>query len=114
MSDCLFCRIVAGEIRSTKVFEDEDILAFEDTHPQAPVHVLVVPKKHVPTLEDLEPGDIPLAGRMLDVARHVAREKGTAASGFRTVINVNSEGGQSVYHLHLHVLGGRQLKAGLG
>jgi histidine triad (HIT) family protein len=114
MSDCLFCRIVAGEIPSTKVFEDEDILAFEDIHPQAPVHVLVIPKRHVPTLNDLAPGDGRLAGRMLDVAVRIAREKKTAEPGFRTVINVNAGGGQSVYHLHLHVLGGRQLKAGLG
>jgi histidine triad (HIT) family protein len=114
MSDCLFCRIVAGEIPSTKVFEDEDILAFEDIHPQAPVHVLVIPKRHVPTLNDLAPGDGRLAGRMLEVAVRIAREKETAEPGFRTVINVNAGGGQVVYHLHLHVLGGRQLKAGLG
>ncbi len=114
MSDCLFCRIVSGDIPSTKVFEDEEILAFEDIHPQAPVHVLVIPKKHIPTLDDLEPGDVGLAGRLLEAARRVAREKGTAIPGFRAVINVNSGGGQVVYHLHLHVLGGRQLKAGLG
>lgn len=106
--------MVSGETGVTKVFEDEEILAFDDIHPQAPVHVLVIPKKHIPTLDDLQPGDVGLAGRMLDVARRVAREKGTAAPGFRTVVNVNSGGGQSVYHLHMHVLGGRQLKAGLG
>jgi histidine triad (HIT) family protein len=114
MSECLFCRIVAGEIPSTKVFEDDDLLAFEDINPQAPVHVLVIPKKHVATLNDLGPDDTNLAGRMLQVAHKVAREKGTAEPGYRNVINVNSGGGQLVYHLHLHVLGGRQLKSRLG
>jgi histidine triad (HIT) family protein len=114
MSDCLFCRIVAGEIPSTRVYEDEDILAFEDIQPQAPVHVLVIPKKHIPTLNDLGPDDVPLAGRILEIAVRIARDKGTAEPGFRAVINVNPGGGQVVYHLHLHVLGGRNLKAGLG
>lgn len=96
------------------MFEDDELLAFEDINPQAPVHVLVIPKKHVPTLNDLGPEDTKLAGRMLEVAQKVARDRATAEPGYRTVINVNSGGGQLVYHLHLHVLGGRQLKAGLG
>jgi histidine triad (HIT) family protein len=114
MSDCLFCRIVAGEIPSTKVYEDEEIVAFEDINPQSPVHVLVVPKKHISTLNDLEPDDGPLVGRMVLAATRVARDKGTAESGFRTIINVNRGGGQIIYHIHLHVLGGRQLMSGLG
>lgn len=114
MSDCVFCKIIAGEIPSTRVYEDEDLYAFEDINPQAPVHVLVVPRKHIPTLNDLGPDDGPMVGRMIQVGARIARDKGTAEAGFRTIFNVNRGGGQVVYHIHLHVLGGRQLKAGLG
>ena len=114
MSDCVFCKIVAGEIPATKVYEDDELFAFEDINPQAPVHVLVIPKKHIPTLNDVTPDDGAMVGRMLNRAAQVARDKGTAESGYRTTFNVNKGGGQLVYHIHLHVLGGRQLKPGLG
>jgi histidine triad (HIT) family protein len=114
MSDCLFCKIVAGDIPSTKVYEDEDLFAFEDINPKAPVHVLVIPKKHIPTLNEVTPEDGPMVGRMIQVAAQIARERGTAEQGYRTVFNVNSGGGQLVYHIHLHLLGGKQLQSGLG
>ena len=114
MSDCLFCKIVTGEIPSTKVYEDDELFAFEDIHPQAPVHVLIIPKKHIATLNDVTRQDSPMVGRMLHRAAQIAHELGTAEAGYRTTFNVNKEGGQLVYHIHLHVLGGKQLRAGLG
>ncbi|GAB2878898.1 histidine triad nucleotide-binding protein [Uliginosibacterium flavum] len=105
MSDCLFCRIAKGEIPSNKVYEDEEILAFKDIHPKAPVHLLIIPKKHIATLSDAQAEDAPLLGRMLALAPRLAADQG-ATDGFRTIINTGRVGGQEVYHLHLHVLGG--------
>jgi histidine triad (HIT) family protein len=104
---CLFCRIVAGEIPAKKVFEDDDVVAFEDINPQAPMHVLVVPKTHVATLNDLGADDDRLVGGMVRRAAAIAAERGHAPRGFRTVFNCNADAGQTVFHLHLHVLGGR-------
>ena len=109
MAECLFCRIVAGEIPAGVVYEDDLAVAFEDLRPQAPVHVLVVPRKHVENVAALEAEDEALAGHLLRVACRVARDKGVAESGFRVVANVGRHAGQSVDHLHLHVLGGRRL-----
>ncbi len=111
MSDCLFCKIIDGEIPSTKVYEDDQVLAFEDIAPKAPVHVLVVPKKHIPTLNDVSVDDNALLGHMLQTAAEIARERGTHETGYRTVFNVNAGAGQTVFHIHLHVLGGQQLGA---
>jgi len=108
MTNCLFCKIVDGEIPSTKVYEDDDFLAFEDIHPKAPVHVLVIPKRHVPTLDDVGAGDVELLGRLMDRVRHVAKALDLAA-GYRVVINVREEGGQEVFHLHVHILGGKRM-----
>ena len=105
MADCVFCRIVAGEIPAKLVYEDERAIAFEDLHPAAPLHVLVVPRAHVARLADLD--DAALAGHPLQVVRRVAREGGHAEN-FRLVVNNGDRAGQSVWHLHLHVLGGRQ------
>ena len=105
MSDCIFCRIAKGEIPSNKVYEDDEILAFKDIHPQAPVHLLIIPKKHIATLSDASAEDAPLLGRMLALAPRLAADQG-ATDGFRTIINTGRVGGQEVYHLHLHVLGG--------
>ena len=105
MSDCLFCRIVAGEIPSQKVFEDDEILAFKDIRPLAPMHVLIVPKRHIESLDTTTEADAGLLGRMLTKAGPLARELG-AESGFRTIINTGRVGGQEVYHLHLHIIGG--------
>lgn len=109
MVDCLFCKMVNGEIKPDVVYENEAILAFRDINPQAPVHVLVVPKKHIATLNDLEPEHDVLVGEMYLTAKKVAEKLGIAESGYRTVMNCNEGAGQSVFHLHLHVLGGRQM-----
>jgi histidine triad (HIT) family protein len=107
--DCLFCRIVAGEVPADTVFQDERCLAFRDTNPQAPVHVLVVPREHIESLDDAAQRDEALLGHLLRVAARVANEQGLSESGYRTVINTGAGAGQSVFHLHLHVLGGRSL-----
>ena len=114
MSDCIFCRIVKGEIPSSKVYEDEHVLAFNDIHPMAPVHVIIIPNKHVATLMDLAPGDSTLLASITNGVQEVARLKGVDKSGFRTVANTNKEGGQVIFHLHVHVLGGRQLEDAMG
>jgi histidine triad (HIT) family protein len=106
---CLFCRIVAGEIPAKKVFEDGELVAFDDVNPQAPMHVLVVPKTHIATLNDLGAGHDALVGAMIRRAAAIAAERGYASRGFRTVFNCNAEAGQSVFHVHLHVLGGRSM-----
>lgn len=107
MTDCLFCKMISGEIKPDVVYEDETVLAFRDINPQAPTHVLVVPKRHVSTINDLVPEDAELVGRLYLAAKAVARAEGIAERGYRTVMNCNAEAGQSVFHLHLHVLGGR-------
>lgn len=107
MSDCLFCKMVAGEIKPDTVYEDESVLAFRDINPQAPVHLLVIPKIHIKSLNELD--DLQLAGKLLKIAAQLARKEGLAEDGYRTVINCNVNGGQEVYHLHLHVMGGRQM-----
>lgn len=108
MSDCLFCRIVRGEIPSTKVAETAECLAFRDIGPQAPVHILVIPKAHHESL-DAVPDAAPVVGAMAALAQRIAREEGIAATGYRTVINTGRHGGQTVGHLHLHLLGGRAM-----
>lgn len=104
---CLFCRIIRREVESEIIAENDDCLAFKDADPQAPFHALVVPKKHVSSLNDVD--DPAMAGALAMMAAQVARDAGVADSGYRTVINTNGNGGQSVFHLHLHVLGGRKL-----
>ncbi len=109
MSDCLFCKMVAGEIKPDVVYEDDEVLAFRDLNPQAPVHVLVIPKQHIATLNDLDSSHAALMGRLFLAAKQVAEQEGLAQRGYRTVINCNAEAGQSVYHVHLHVLAGRAM-----
>jgi histidine triad (HIT) family protein len=109
-TDCLFCKMVAGTIKPDKVHEDDEVLAFRDIHPKAPVHVLVVPKQHIATLNDITPAQAALVGRLFLVAQRVARQSGIAESGYRTVMNCNRDAGQSVWHVHLHVLGGRVME----
>lgn len=110
MTDCLFCKIVEKKIPATIVYEDERALAFDDIDPKAPTHTLVIPKKHFSTLLDVPESEGGLMAHLLFVAREVARKKGVAGRGFRIVTNCNPESGQSVYHIHLHVLGGRQMQ----
>ena len=106
--DCLFCKIVAGEIPAAKIFEDERAIAFRDTKPQAPTHALVIPRAHIASLADANDADEALLGHLLRVAARVARDEGHA-EGFRTVVNTGADAGQTVFHLHLHVLAGRRL-----
>jgi histidine triad (HIT) family protein len=113
MEDCIFCKIVNGTIPSSKVYEDAEVVAFDDIHPMAPVHVIVIPKKHIPTLLDVTAENMNAVNAMVAAAREVARIKGIDKRGFRTVINCNEEGGQVLFHLHMHVLGGKKLKDGL-
>lgn len=107
--DCLFCKIINGEIPANKAYEDDQVLAFHDIKPQAPVHVLLIPKKHITTIDAIEPEDKDLMGHMILQAKAIARELNIAEDGYRLLFNVNPNGGQEVYHIHLHLLGGRQL-----
>ena len=108
MTDCLFCRIIRGEIPSKKVYEDEHTYAFEDINPHAPTHVLIIPKEHIVGLKEAQPKDAEIIGRCHLVAAQIARERGIE-NGYRTVLNVGPGAGQSVFHLHVHLLGGRAL-----
>jgi histidine triad (HIT) family protein len=107
--DCLFCKIVAGEIPSTIVSEDSELIAFRDIRPQAPTHVLIVPRKHIATINDADNSDTQLLGRMVLTARGLAENFQINEQGYRLIFNVNSWGGQEVHHIHLHLLGGRQM-----
>jgi histidine triad (HIT) family protein len=107
MSDCLFCDIAAGKVPAKIVHQDDDVLAFEDIQPQAPVHLLVIPRKHVATLNDLAPEDDAVVGKLFRVAAALAKERGVADRGWRAAINVNRDAHQLVFHVHLHVLAGR-------
>ncbi|MBX5484967.1 MAG: histidine triad nucleotide-binding protein [Myxococcaceae bacterium] len=105
--DCLFCKIRDGQIPAKVVYKDDKSLAFEDINPQAPMHVLVIPTRHIPTINDIATEDTELVGHLFEVAARIARERGHAATGYRTVMNCNRNAGQTVFHIHLHVLGGR-------
>jgi len=109
MADCLFCKMVSGEITPDVVFEDDDVMAFRDVNPQAPMHVLVIPKTHIATVNDLTPENAALVGKLYLAAQQIAVDEGVAEPGYRMVMNCNPEAGQSVYHIHLHVLGGRPM-----
>ena len=109
MSDCLFCKIVARAIPATLVYEDDLVVAFDDINPQAPTHTLVIPRKHVTSIAELQESDVTLLGRLLLAGNKVAKKKGIADAGYRFVVNTGTDGGQSVFHLHLHVLGGRHM-----
>lgn len=105
--NCIFCKIVAGEIPSDKVYEDDACVAFNDISPQAPTHILIIPREHFDSLDKTEAKDREILGRLLLAAAKIAREKGFADDGYRVVINTNADGGQTVFHLHVHLLGGR-------
>ncbi len=107
MKDCVFCRILDGEIPATRLYEDDAAVAFRDVNPAAPAHALVVPRKHIATLDDADAGDRELLGKLMWAARAVAAEMGLSKSGYRLVMNTHAGAGQSVFHIHLHVLGGR-------
>lgn len=108
MDNCLFCKIIKGEIPSEKVYEDEEILAFKDIHPLAPVHILVIPKKHIETADDIEEIDEPIIGKIFTVIKKIAKEN-NLENGYRIINNCKEDGGQEVKHLHFHLIGGRKL-----
>lgn len=109
MTDCLFCKIVARTIPAALVYEDDLVVAFDDINPQAPIHSLVIPRKHFTSIAELQNADVMLLGRLMLAANAVAKKKGIADAGYRVVVNTGAHGGQSVFHLHLHVLGGRHM-----
>ena len=106
-ADCLFCKMVSGTIKPDKVYEDADMLGIKDINPHAPVHILIIPKKHIATINDCGPEHAALVGKLVLTAAKIAGEMGVARSGYRLVMNCNADGGQSVFHIHLHLLGGR-------
>ena len=109
MTNCIFCRIAAKEIASKVVYEDDQAFAFQDIYPQAPIHLLLIPKKHFDSILTISDKDLPLLTHLMRLIPKLAKERGLAESGFRTVINTGPQGGQTVYHLHLHLIGGRQM-----
>jgi len=111
MNDCLFCKIIKKEIPSTVVYEDEEILAFRDIHPVTPVHILVIPKKHITSLAELEKEDEAVIGKIYTVINEIAKKEGILEKGFRVIVNCGEDGGQEVKHLHFHLLGGKKLGA---
>jgi len=113
-TECIFCQIVAGKITSEILYQDEEVVAFRDINPQAPTHLLIIPKKHIPSLTHLPEAESPLIGHMVNIANQLAKREGVFESGYRLVINCGKEGGQLVPHLHLHILGGRQLSDVMG
>jgi histidine triad (HIT) family protein len=114
MRDCVFCRIVAGEAHGEILYQDGQVTVFRDIHPVAPTHVLVVPNKHIATVNDLIVEDEPLIGHMFSVARLIAEQEGVNETGYRLIVNTNAHAGQMVYHLHLHVIGGQRMRYPMG
>jgi histidine triad (HIT) family protein len=110
MFGCIFCQVAAGERPAKVLYEDEQCVAIQDLYPKAPIHILVIPRKHITSLNDDLQGQEPLLGHLLATAARVAREKGIDQTGFRTVINTNADGGQTIFHLHLHIMGGRAMR----
>jgi histidine triad (HIT) family protein len=108
--DCIFCNIVEGKIPSNILYQDNEIVAFADANPQAPTHILIIPREHIQSLNTIDDADMPLLIRMIRVAQQIAKDRGIYDKGYRLVINTGKEGGQVIQHLHLHILGGRQLK----
>lgn len=109
MTECIFCRIAAGDIPANKVFEDDDLVAFRDIRPMTPIHIQIIPKRHIETIQDLSESDSSLIGKMILTANRIASENGLAERGYRLVFNCKGDGGQEVYHIHLHLLGGRRM-----
>lgn len=109
MGECIFCKIINKQIPSKIIYEDDEAVAFEDVNPQAPVHTLIIPKRHIPTIADLKDEDYPIIAHIIKVANKIAVDKGLSERGFRIVNNCNAEAGQTVFHIHFHLLGGRQM-----
>ena len=114
MTDCIFCKIIAGEIPSSQVYHDEQVTAFQDIHPVAPTHILIVPNRHIASVNDLTEADERLVGRLFITARHLAEQEDIQESGYRLIINNGPDGGQEVPHLHLHLIGGHKMRHPMG
>ena len=112
--DCIFCQIVAGKVPSEILYQDEEVIAFRDINPEAPVHLLIIPRKHIPSLIHLSEAETPLIGHMVSIANQLAKREGISEGGYRLVLNCGEQGGQLVPHLHMHLLGGRRLSDKLG
>jgi len=112
--DCIFCQIVAGKVPTEILYQDEEVVAFRDINPQSPTHLIIIPQRHIPSLAHLSEAELPLIGRMVNVANQLARREGISESGYRLVINCGEWGGQLVPHLHMHLLGGRKLSGKIG
>ena len=112
--DCVFCKIVSGEAKSTVVYRDEQVAAFRDVHPVAPTHILIVPNRHIDSVGTLEPEDEPLMGHIFTVARRLAEDEGISQGGYRLITNTGANGGQTVFHLHVHLIGGQRMKYPMG
>jgi len=112
--ECIFCQIVAGNIPSDILYQDEEVIAFRDINPQAPTHLVIIPRMHIPSLANLSEAQLPVIGRMINTANELAKKEGVSESGYRVAINCGEQGGQLVPHLHMHLLGGRKLSGGLG
>lgn len=114
ITDCIFCKIIAGEIPSAQVYQDELVTAFRDIHPVAPTHVLLIPKQHIASVNDLTAEDEQLMGHLFIVAKQIAEEEGIAGSGYRLIMNTGPDGGQEVFHIHLHLMGGQRMRHPMG
>ena len=112
--DCIFCQIVAGKVPSEILYQDEEVIAFRDIHPVAPTHLVIIPRRHIPSLAYLLQEDLPLIGHLVNIANQLAKREGIAESGYRLVVNCGEQGGQLVPHLHIHLIGGRRLSDTLG
>ncbi len=110
MSDCLFCKVVAGEVPADIIYDNEHVLAFRDISPQAPTHLLIIPRRHISTINDLDAGDNELVGQLFLAAKEVAAQEGVDEVGYRVVMNCNEDAGQTVFHIHLHLMGGREMR----
>jgi histidine triad (HIT) family protein len=111
---CIFCRIIAGETKATILYRDDQVTAFRDAHPVAPTHILIVPNRHIESVSTLEAEDEPLTGHLFTVARKLAEEAGVAKAGYRLIINTGANGGQTIFHLHLHLIGGQRMRYPMG
>ena len=114
MTDCIFCKIIAGENPSQKVYSDDLVTAFRDIYPVAPTHILIIPNKHIASMNDLTPADMPLLGHMLALAPQIAEQEGIRETGYRLILNTGPHGGQVIYHLHLHLIGGQRMRYPMG
>ena len=114
MTDCIFCKIITGDIPSTNVFRDEQVTAFRDLHPAAPTHILIIPNKHIDSVNTLTNGDEQLIGHLFTTAKQIAAQEGIAENGYRLIINTNAHAGQTVFHIHLHLLGGAPMQHPMG